>query len=310
MKHITRREFLDLSVRIAAVTGLGSSALPGIAHALEGMISSNPPVLWLQGQSCSGCSVSLLNSQDPGPVEIVTRYISLLFHSTLSTATGDVAMRIVRQSTEEGGFILVVEGAMPEGMPEACKMGHEPITVLVEKAAKKATAVVAVGACAAFGGIPAAENNATGALSVPDFLTQKRINKPVIRVPGCPAHPDWTVGTLVHVLKFGMPALDKLGRPKMFFSKLIHDQCPRFPDYERENFAEHFSDDGCLFKLGCVGTNTYADCTIRYWNSRTNSCIPSGSPCIGCASETFARSASFPFYRINEHQRKKGTKIS
>ena len=300
MRNFNRREFLALGGKFAALMGLGSTAVPGLAQALEQLAGNTKPVLWLQGQSCSGCSVSLLNSEDPGPVSLITEYMSLLFHQTLSTATGHVAMDVVKKSIKKGGYLLVVEGSISAGMPEACMMGHESIVDLVKKASENATAIAAVGTCAAFGGIPAAENNPTGAVSVPQFIKKENINKPVIALPGCPVHPDWLVGTLAYLVKFGIPPLDGKGRPKMFYSKLIHDQCPRFPEYERENFAKSFSDDGCLFKLGCVGTNTHADCTLRYWNSRINSCIPAGGPCIGCASEEFALKASFPFYRKNE----------
>lgn len=300
MRKFTRREFIELSGKFAALMGLGSTAIPGLSQALEQLSRKNSPILWLQGQSCSGCSVSLLNSEDPGPVSLLTEYMSLLFHQTLSTATGFNAMDVVEKSIEKGGYLLVVEGSISAGMPEACMMGHESIVDLVKRASEKATAIAAVGTCAAFGGIPAAENNPTGAIGVPEFLKRQKINKPIIALPGCPVHPDWLVGTLAHILKFGIPPLDDRGRPKMFYSKLIHDRCPRFPEYERENFAQSFSDDGCLFKLGCLGTNTYADCTLRYWNSGINSCIPAGGPCIGCASEDFARMISLPFYRKRE----------
>lgn len=297
---ITRRKFLEFGAKMAAIMGLGSSAIPKIAEALEQLSAGNAPVLWLQGQSCSGCSVSLLNTEYPGPAQVLTGYISLLFHSTLSASTGDVSMEVLNRSIDHGGYLLVVEGSIPAGMPEACIVGHEHFSKQVIRAAKNAKAVIAVGTCAAFGGIPAAENNPTGAVSVPHFFKSQGISKPLIVLPGCPTHPDWIVGTLVHVLKFGIPSLDEQGRPNMFFSKLIHDQCPRFADYERENFAKSFSDDGCLFKLGCLGPNTYADCTLRLWNSGTNSCINAGAPCIGCASEEFAAKASSPFYRHGE----------
>ncbi|RJP30893.1 MAG: hypothetical protein C4527_08710 [Candidatus Omnitrophota bacterium] len=300
MSQIDRREFLRYGVRLAALMGMGRAALPQLAEGLEQLTSGTAPVLWLQGQSCSGCSVSLLNSDEPGPVTVLTQYISLLFHSTLSTATGEVGMNIVHRAIEEGGYYLVVEGSMSAGMPEACLMGHEPITRLVSRAAQKAKAVIAIGACAAFGGIPAAENNPTGAMSVPDFLQREGVSKPTIRLPGCPCHPDWLVGTLVHVLKFGLPPLDTLGRPQMFYNRLIHDQCPRFADYERENFARTFSDEGCLFLLGCQGPLTQADCTLRHWNSRVNTCIKANAPCIGCASEDFALHSSFAFYPKDE----------
>jgi hydrogenase small subunit len=185
---------------------------------------------------------------------------------------------------------------MPAGMPEACMLGEEPVTEQVLRAAKNARAVVSVGSCATFGGIPAAENNPTGAMGVLPFLAHEHITTPVINVPGCPAHPDWTVGTLVHVLKFGLPELDYARRPTMFYRRIIHDQCPRFSDYERERFAKTFSDDGCLFKLGCLGPDSHADCTLRLWNGRTNYCIKAHAPCIGCTSEGFASRTSFPFY--------------
>ena len=300
MHKFSRREFMELSGKFAALMGLGALAVPGMSLALEELVYKSSSVLWLQGQSCSGCSVSLLNSEHPGPVSLLTEYMSLLFHGTLSTATGHIAMDVVEKTIETGGFILAVEGSIPSKMPEACMMGHKPVSEMVIRAAEKANAVIAVGTCASFGGIPAAENNVTGAMSLPDFFEKKKINKTVVRLPGCPVHPDWLVGTLAHLLKFGLPALDELNRPETFYSKLIHDQCPRFPEYERENFAEYFSDDGCLFKLGCLGTITHADCTLRYWNSGINSCIPAGGPCIGCASESFALKKSFPFYRKNE----------
>jgi hydrogenase small subunit len=296
MLAITRRDFLKAGSRLALIMGLGTAATPKIAEALEQLASDAPPVLWLQGQSCSGCSVSLLNTEHPGPVQLLTRYIALEAHQTLSAATGETFMAVVNKRIEKGGFLLVVEGSIPAGMPHACRVGHEYFTDQVKRAAEKADAVIAVGTCAAFGGIPAAENNPTGAVSVADFLIQSGIKQSVVRIPGCPAHPDWTVGTLVHLLKFGLPPLDSKGRPRMFFSRLIHDQCPRFADYEREQFAKHFTDKGCLFKLGCLGPVTHADCTLRLWNSGANMCINANAPCVGCAREAFARENSFAFY--------------
>jgi hydrogenase small subunit len=109
-------------------------------------------------------------------------------------------------------------------------------------------------------------------------------------------HPDWLVGTIVHLLKFGMPPLDGLGQPLAFFSRIVHDQCPRFADYEREKFAATFSGEGCLFRLGCQGPLTKADCMLRFQNSRTSTCIRAGAPCIGCASPNFSAKAGFPLF--------------
>ncbi len=299
MKGISRRQFLEYGAKLVALMSLSPTLAPSAAEALEGLASGDTPVLWLQGQSCSGCSVSLLNSDHPGPVQIITQSIALQFHATLSVATGHLGVEVINKNIDSGGFILIVEGAMPVDMPRACTMAREPVTKQVTRAARKAKAILAVGACAAFGGIPAAQNNPTGAVSVPEFLNNQGIKTPVIRIPGCPAHPDWMIGTLVHLLSFGSPKLDDIGRPEVFFQRLIHDQCPRFADYEREKFAQTFSEEGCLFKLGCLGPITKADCNLRLWNQGTNTCIIAGGPCIGCASEEYARVAAFPFYRKN-----------
>ncbi len=299
MNAISRRSFLELSARLGAVMGLGACAVPRIASALEEMAAGTAPVLWLQGQCCSGCSVALLDAEAISPYRLLTRYISLTFHQTLSTATGHVAVDTVNKTISQGGYLLVVEGSVPAGMPHACTFGEEKFGSQLERAAKNAKAIVALGACAAFGGIPAAGNNPTGASSIPDYLVQQGINTATIRIPGCPAHPDWLLGALTHVLKFGLPPLDTLGRPKAFFSRLLHDECPRFADYEREKFARTFGEEGCFFKLGCLGPNTHADCNLRQWNGGTNTCIRAGAPCIGCAEPGFALKADFPFFTKN-----------
>ncbi len=298
MEGFTRRDFLKLGARMATLMGLGATAIPTLATGLEELAANGLPVLWLQGLSCSGCSISLLNADAPTPADLLTRYISLLFHPTLSTATGRTGMDVIDKSIKTGNYILVLEGAIPAQMPTACRLGEKPYPDVVVAAASAARAVIALGSCAAFGGIPAAENNPTGAVGVADFLRQKRIDTPVITLPGCPAHPDWLTGTILYVHRFGVPKLDDLGRPTMFFSRLVHDQCPRYSDYEREHFARWPGDEGCLFKLGCLGAVTHADCPVRGWNSRTNTCVLAGSPCIGCAGESFARRISVPFYTL------------
>lgn len=298
--RISRREFLELGARFAAIIGVSGHLIPDVADALEHLSSGQTKVLWLNAQTCSGCSVSLLNSTNPGPAEILTRYVSLLFHSTISTATGHLGMEMIDKVVSTENYILVVEGSIPYDMPEACKMGGKPVSERILSASGRASGVIAVGACAAFGGIPGAEGNPTGAISLKKFFEKESVPKPIISIPGCPIHPDWLVGTLVHLIKFGPPEMDALGRPKMFYGRLVHDQCPRFSDYERENFAKTFSSPGCLFKLGCLGTNTHADCNLRLWNDGTNTCIHAGAPCIGCASEAFAHDRSFPFFRKNE----------
>ena len=85
----------------------------------------------------------------------------------------------------------------------------------------------------------------------------------------------------------------------MFFSRLLHDQCPRFSDYERERFAKTFGEEGCLFRLGCLGPITKSDCNLRHFNGGVNACIRAGAPCIGCSGEEFAAKADLPFVTKN-----------
>lgn len=291
---MSRRDFLRLSAGVTALLGFQLSMRPSVAKALKALAEGTAPVIWLQGQSCSGCSISLLNSDAPGPSELLLQYISLKFHGTLSAATGEVAMKALHSSIDKGNYILVVEGAVPTGMKEACMVGGEEFATQLTRAARNAKAVIALGACAVSGGIPAAEGNLTGSVSVVHHLAASGSNKPLICIPGCPAHPDWLVGTLVHVLGFGTPPMDPENRPLFFFARTIHDQCNRFADYEREKFASSFGEEGCFFKLGCAGPITKADCPTRLWNSGINQCIKAGMPCIGCASDQFALKTDFP----------------
>jgi len=63
-KMVTRREFLKWAGVFAAAYGLSSSLIPTIAKALEEKLAMHP-IIWLQGGSCTGCSISFLNVVDP-----------------------------------------------------------------------------------------------------------------------------------------------------------------------------------------------------------------------------------------------------
>ena len=299
---LTRREFLKDAGILVAALGLGPALQPKVAAALEEMATGRAPLLWLQGQSCSGCSVSLLNADSPGPAELITRYLSLYFHQTLSAATGETALSVVDKAIDSGNYILAVEGSVPTKIPEACKIGERTFQDWLVRAAGPAKAVVAIGTCASFGGIPAAPPNLTGATPVGEVLKSQGVTKPVINLPGCPAHPAWIVGTLVHVLKLGLPELDEFSRPKRNYGQLIHDQCPFFAKYQAKQFAKSLGEEGCQFKLGCQGVVTHADCSMRGWNSGVNWCVRSKAVCVGCARPEFARDPGFPFYRLNEQE--------
>jgi hydrogenase small subunit len=289
-----------MAAALALAMSWPGTALARMAGGLEELASGNAPLLWLQGQACSGCSISFLDSVYPDPATVLTKYVSLAFHPVISAATGDLAMATIQQVASAGQEILVIEGAIPQAMPEACRVGDQAFADLVATAARSAGKIVALGTCASFGGIPCAAPNPTGAVTVGQFLAGAGITTPVINLPGCPAHPDWLVGTLLHLLGSVDLKLDDQGRPELFYGSVIHARCPHYYEYEQEAFAQKFGDEGCMFKLGCLGIRTNADCPTRRWNGKTSWCVEAGAPCIGCARPEFVRDAGFPLFRIDE----------
>jgi len=303
MSHYTRRDFLRMGAALAAGFGLEQECGRAIAAGLEKMVAGTERVLWLQGMNCTGCSVSLINCTDPGPAQLITEIISLVYHSNLSSAQGEVANQVVEQAIKAGGYYLVLEGSVPLKMPEACVLHGKPLTALLPEACRNAKAIIAAGTCAAFGGIPAAEGNQTGAGSLKEFMDQQGIptKDRLINCPGCPMHPEELVGTLAYVLAKGLPKMDpELLTPDMFYKHSVHDNCPRYHYWEKREFAEKFGDEGCLFKLGCLGPLSHTNCPQRQWNGGVNWCIRAGAPCLGCTSKDFAKRRDFPFYRKGE----------
>lgn len=289
--EINRRDFLRLAAASATTLGLTSLQLDRVERILAD--AAHPPVLWLHGAACTGCSVSLLNAVNPTIDQVLLNTISLKYHPTLSAAAGDLAVQAIRSTQAAGDYVLVVEGAIPTANGgKACYVWDEDghavtMSEAVSSLAANASHIVAVGTCASFGGIPAAYC-ATDAKGVKSFLN----NSSVINVPGCPAHPDWIIGTLVKVLSGTPPALDANNRPTTYFTpKAIHDRCPRKGTDE----ADQFGQDGlCLKALGCKGPQSHADCDTRKWNNGQNWCIGVNGLCVGCVEPTFP---AFPLHK-------------
>jgi hydrogenase small subunit len=292
MSKLSRREFLKLATTAGVAAGAAISGMGEIAKALAAT-KALPPVVWLQGQSCSGCSVSILNATYPDIAQVITQVISLKYHQTLMGATGDVSTAVLDEvaAKKKGQIVLLVEGSIPTADGHYCMLGqrggksiffHE----LVVEMAKAAQAAVGIGTCAAYGGIPAAKGNPTKAISLAPWLKQNGVNIPVLNVPGCPPHPDWMVGALAHFLWYGVPALDEVGRPKLFYRN-VHENCERYAYFSDNKFAKDWGEPGCLAKLGCKGPISACDSMKRGWNDNMNSCIKSGGPCIGCTEPTY-----------------------
>jgi hydrogenase small subunit len=270
--------------------GLSQLWLPQIVQAiLEN--PGRPSVIWIQGQSCIGCSVSTLNTVYPDIAKVLTEIISLEFHPTVMASAGDQSLKILNDAleNEKGKFILVVEGSIPTAAAGVYStMGEKegkPITHLewVTKLGGSAKAILNVGTCSSYGGIPAGKPNPTGAKAIKDILP----NATMINLPGCPPHPDWVIGTIAHVLLYGIPEVDNQGRPLVFYKGLIHENCERRFYFEEGKFAKDYSEEGCLFELGCKGPMAHCDVSTRGWNNGVNWCCRSGSPCYACTEPTF-----------------------
>jgi len=277
------------------------------------------PVVWLQGAACSGCAVSVLNSFSPTAAPFLLKelapgkHLSLRLLVTIMAGQGGQVIDVLKDTAakDKGGYFLVMEGSIPTADPMFATLGEEdgrevPISETAAELASGAAAVVALGTCAAFGGIPAAEGNLTQAMSMGNFLRREGIDATVVNIPGCPPHPDWFVGTLVAAAMYGLeaivPSLDELSRPAMFFGKCIHETCPRRADFDAGRFAKNFGEPGCLYELGCKGPVTYADCPTRMWNSGTNWCVGAGSPCHGCVEPGFPDRLSPLYGKIDEER--------
>ncbi len=286
---ISRRSFLKFCAATASMMALPPSMIPTIANALEK--ARRPSVIWLSFQECTGCTESLTRAHTATIESLIFDSISLDYHHTLQAASGHAAEAAREAAMEEnyGKYLLVVDGSIPMGNPGYSTIAGITNHDMLMDTAKGAAAIISVGTCAAFGGIPHAKPNPTGAVSVSDIIK----DKPIINVPGCPPIPVVITGVLTHFLTFGaIPDLDSLGRPKTFYGQSIHDRCYRRPFYDKGLFAETFDDEGakagwCLYKLGCKGPTTYNACATTKWNGGVSFPIESGHPCLGCSEPDF-----------------------
>jgi len=155
----------------------------------------------------------------------------------------------------------------------------------------KAAAIIAIGSCASWGGIPSADPAPTGAVGVADLLPSKAI----INLPGCPPNPYTLLGVVLQFAADGsLPELDQERRPKFAYDRDIHEQCPRRPHFDAGRFVKQFGDQGhregwCLYEIGCKGPDTHAGCSTRHFNELPDVWpIGIGAPCIGCTEKSIA----------------------
>lgn len=295
---VSRRSILKFCTYMSSLMALPAGAAEAIAQAL--ISKPRPSVIWLSIQECTGCSESLLRSFDPTLESLILDSISLDYHHVLQAAAGKAAEEARDRAieTNRGKYFLIVDGSIPgKDAGARSTIGGKSGLSIVRRAAEGAAVVVAVGTCATYGGIGAAAPNPSGAVGAADVLrdlvASGKVTAPVVNVPGCPPVPEVITGLVTYYLTYGaIPALDELLRPKIFFGRTVHDNCPRLPFFEKQQFAKSFDDDGarlgwCLKDVGCKGPLTFNACTTVKWNQGTSFPMYSGHGCLGCAQPRF-----------------------
>src|SRR5271157_3267241 len=294
---VNRRKFLQFcsSLMVAAPFGLPITDKKTPEEVADGLGKAiRPPVIWLHFQDCTGCTETLLRTSHPDLGDLILNIISLEYHETLMAAAGHQAEEALQEAVAKfaGKYVCVVEGSIPTRdkgiymrLPERPRLQF--LVVVVGKAA----ALIAIGSCASWGGIPSADPDPTGAVGVADLLP----NKTIINIPGCPPNPYTLLGVVLQFAESGtLPELDAERRPKFAFDRNIHEQCPRRAHFDAGRFVKQFGDDGhregwCLYEMGCKGPDTHAGCSTRHFNEIPDVWpIGIGAPCIGCTEKSIA----------------------
>lgn len=295
---VSRRDFMKFCAAVSAAMAADAYFTPSVVA--EALTKKRPSVIWMHFAECTGCSESVLRSTQPSIADILLDVISLDYHETLFQAAGEALEEQLHKTIEEneGKFVLVCEGGIPTAQGGIHgKVGGKTMLSIIQETYPKAAATITIGNCANYGGVQKAAPNPTQAKGVSEALG----GAPTVNVAGCPPNPVNFVGTVVHFLTKGMPELDELGRPTLFFGQTVHDNCPRLKHFDMGEFAPSFSSPEakkgyCLYELGCRGPVTYNNCPVVLFNEASFP-IQAGHPCIGCSEPDFWDAMS-PFYEM------------
>lgn len=276
--------------------------------------------------SCDGCTISISGAKNPSVDQLLNRRIPglpkiILHHSVLSVESGKRFMEAHHKarSGELGKpYVVIFEGSVPDERIARkfggywAAMGSDeidgqkkpvPTSQWLRDLAPGAAAVIAVGTCATWGGIPAAAGNVTNSMSVMDFLGADYLSTlglPPINVPGCAPVGDNMTEVIASILMFlggfgPLPEFDHLGRPSWQFSETVHRRCVLAGNYEEGKFAERHGERKCLVELGCWGPVVQCNIVSRGAQSHMGGCMNTGGVCIGCTMPGFPDSFA-PFY--------------
>ena len=313
---ISQEEWVDL---VAAQTGPATITGP----------FEKVHVFWLAGMSCDGCSIAVLGATAPKLEDLLTGSLPglpvlLLHHTAVQLEAGDAFVAPMRRAVEgtlDAPYVVVYEGSIADeriaartggywsavGEEYDPALGEEksvPSAEWLRRLAPGAAAVIAIGTCATWGGIPAAIGNVTNSMSIMDYLGKdyrSALGLPVVNIPGCSPVGDNFTETVAAVLVFlqglgPVPEFDELGRPAWLFSETVHRHCTRAGYYEEGTFAHQAGDRECLVEIGCWGPVVQCNITSRGAINHIGGCMNVGGACIGCTMPGFPDKFT-PFYK-------------
>jgi hydrogenase small subunit len=286
-------------------------------------------VFWFAGMSCDGCSVSVTGAQAPSVESLLMGAHPglprvVIHHPVLQVESGPhyfYAHELALQGKLDAPYAIVLEGSITDETTALATNGYWSASgempwgpdgsdravstdEWIARLAPGAAVALAIGTCATWGGVPAAEGNPTGAMGLMDFLGKNyksALGLPVINIPGCaPVGDNFTetvAGLLYYVQGFGpLPELDELGRPAWLFGETVHRHCVRGAYYEEGSFAKEFGDPECLVEIGCWGPVVNCNITSRGAINHLGGCMNTGGACIGCTMPGFPDKFT-PFYK-------------
>jgi hydrogenase small subunit len=265
-------------------------------------------LVWLSGAGCNGCTMAMLGSSEPGIEDLILGNVPdvprvILVHPDLAMESGDAFLANLEQAAEGmlSPFVLVLEGAIAEeslaGHGSFSRLGTSaegrPVTVAdwVDRLSPKAEAVIAIGSCASWGGIPAAGGNPTGARGLEDYLGRDFKSRagsddssglPVINVPGCAPTGEGFIETLIyvflHLAQLVPLDLDDERRPRWLYS---HETYPLPPRVEYPPAVGFDLSNRPTIKCPVP---------VNGWLRSFGGCARVGGSCIGCTERGFADS--------------------